>query len=193
MPKEKWRWVPGYEGYYAVSSWGRVYSTPKNKPKRLLKQDLTRRGYPSVVLCVDSKPRRYSVHRLVLLAFVGQPQSGKTDAAHLDGNRHNNRLENLVWATKSENEQHKKRHGTYLPRGGNKTWPYNKRAKLNPEIIDDFLTEYRKGNTSIRGLARKYGVSHMTLLGVLNRKTWRWLTGEVQTQRPVMDPSKKRR
>lgn len=111
---ELWLPVVGFEECYEVSNLGRVRSLPrtvthphsgrKTISARELGQRLNRGGYVQVVLSKDGRSKPYRVHRLVLSAFVG-PAPGK-DANHKDGNRANNNLNNLEWATRSENHKH---------------------------------------------------------------------------------------
>ena len=113
--QEEWRPVVGYEGRYEVSNLGRVRSLPRTmdarrrgKPNgyhmkgRVLKQTVDSRGYYSVSL---GKGKRGVVHRLVLTAFVPNPEN-KPCCDHIDANRKNNRIDNLRWATYSENNSH---------------------------------------------------------------------------------------
>ena len=68
MKYEQWKAVPGYEGLYEVSDLGRVRSSAHGK---VLKQRASTRGYLRVGLTKDGRQTMKSVHRLVLLAFVG--------------------------------------------------------------------------------------------------------------------------
>lgn len=72
-----------------------------NEPKKTLKPFVTRKGY----LKVELKGRGYSVHRLVALAFLHNPES-KEQVNHIDGEKKNNRVSNLEWSTQSENQKH---------------------------------------------------------------------------------------
>lgn len=118
MTGEQWRPVPGYEGYYEASDLGRVRSvwrTARNGrrwPSTILKPATHPNGHQQVVLSRANSKRTRWVHRLVLTAFVG-PAPDSTVACHSDGNPANNRLENLRWDTRSENELDKVRHGTH--------------------------------------------------------------------------------
>lgn len=115
--EEEWRRVLGFE-YYEVSDWGNVRSWlsrnrnahPPTTP-RALKQRLTTTGYPSVSLYSDKKRGPARVHRLVLEAFVGPCPAGM-EACHSDGNKINNRLENLRWDSRSGNQADRVQHGT---------------------------------------------------------------------------------
>lgn len=126
--KEVWKCVVGYEGLYSVSSEGRIRSFPKSvRPLTSIVLKLNRKdncGYPVVKLYKESKSRVYSVHRVVLLAFMGHPQQGQ-EARHLDGDQTNNTLRNLRWGSHTENMRDSILHGTFKPNPfklGNTHW-----------------------------------------------------------------------
>lgn len=112
---ETWRPVPGYEGRYDVSDLGRVRSwlpyhglaTP-----RLMNATPDDRGYPVIQLFGGPRTIARKVHRLVLETFVG-PRPEGFDTRHLDGDTSNNRLSNLRYGTRSENNFDAVRHGTH--------------------------------------------------------------------------------
>lgn len=115
--------------YYYVTDDGRVYSrNPYHNPAARIKQIKLRtdtNGYVSVILS-GQKGRR--VHRLVAEAFIPNPEN-KPCVNHKNGNKSDNRVENLEWVTKSENELHKYRHlgynGVWLEKNG-KDNPHSK-------------------------------------------------------------------
>lgn len=101
---------------YGVSADGRVWRTVRTSNRHvLIPQELrqwpAKDGYPAVVLFRDGKRHFVVVHRLVLTAFRGPCPIGCV-AAHNDGKRTNNVLNNLRWCTQKENIQDKWRHGT---------------------------------------------------------------------------------
>jgi len=102
MDSEVWKDVVGYEGLYKVSNTGKVFSIYKN---RLLKWLITWRGYARVALVKNKKVKYYTVHKIVLNAFSNNP-SNKETINHKDGNKLNNSLSNLEWATCKENVNH---------------------------------------------------------------------------------------
>ena len=121
LGKVEWRDVPGYEGYYQVSNNGNVRSVDRKIINSLghelsLKGKLLKpkkdRGYFRVELNAYGRPKLFSIHRLVLLAFVGEIPSGM-QCRHLDGNAENNSLSNLAYGTVSENQLDRVRHGTH--------------------------------------------------------------------------------
>lgn len=101
LADEKWRPVVGFEGKYAVSDRGRVRSLHTG---RLLVQRLWNSGYPSVQLWAGNKAHSRSVHRLMGEAFLGLVHGLQVN--HIDGDKENNRLENLEIVTASENLKH---------------------------------------------------------------------------------------
>lgn len=119
---ETWRPVPGYEGFYEVSDQGRVRSldrvvTSKGSAKRVKGQvrrhNINWAGYHLVHLSREAQKQAVLVHRLVLEAFVGSAPEGKPFALHGNGDRADNRLENLRWGSQSENMMDSVEHGTH--------------------------------------------------------------------------------
>jgi len=114
---EEWRPVVGYEGRYEVSNEGRVRSyCERGGHYRILptshEMRQSRMGrYRGVALCDGvGKARKTYVHRMVMGAFGGSRPSG-CEVRHLDGDRLNNRIDNLAWGTRAENMQDMVRHG----------------------------------------------------------------------------------
>lgn len=112
MVREEWRDIKGYEGRYQVSNMGRVKSLARKKGwciarERMLTLWEQHKGYLVVDLTDDSGHRKHcQVHRLVAQAFIPNPD-GKPQVNHKDGNKHNNRVNNLEWMTNYENHIHK--------------------------------------------------------------------------------------
>lgn len=93
------KWVLGYEGLYSASLEGRIYSCIKNK---FLKETKNMHNYAMVTLYKNGKPKNYSVHRLVAIAHIPNPQN-KPCVDHINTIRTDNRVENLKWVTHQEN------------------------------------------------------------------------------------------
>lgn len=100
--KEIWKDVPGYEGHYQVSNLGSVRSLWFGK-ERVLRLLLNRGGYYYVGLQKGGARKANKVHRLVMIAFVGESD---LDVNHKNGVKTDNRLENLEYCTRAENNQH---------------------------------------------------------------------------------------
>lgn len=126
MTEEVWNDIPGFEGFYSASSIGRirsedrVISTYSQKARRstvqrrkgvVLATCITPAGYESVTLSLEGYATTKRVNILVCEAFHGKKKNGM-QVRHLDGNKLNNRQENLKWGTAKENQKDRVRHGT---------------------------------------------------------------------------------
>lgn len=123
MREEVWKPVPSTDDLYEASSLGRIRSKDRvvcrrcrwgqmveeHKRGRVLKPWNDANGYEVVYVCYDGKRIARNVHRLVAAAFHGE--GGALDVNHIDGNKVNNRPENLEWVTRSENMFHAQRAG----------------------------------------------------------------------------------
>ena len=119
---EQWLPIKGYEGHYAVSNLGRVKSLERDLPharlgkrhiqEKILKSNLTgEHGYLALFLhSGHGNQKIHRVHRLVAEHFIPNPD-GKAFVNHIDGNRLNNRADNLEWTTPKENTDHAWRTG----------------------------------------------------------------------------------
>ena len=100
---EKYKDIPGYEGRYQITTWGRVYSVVSEK---FMRQDVNEKGYLRVDLFDEcGKRKHHRVHRLVANAFIANPEN-KPQVNHIDGNKQNNSVTNLEWVTDEENKTH---------------------------------------------------------------------------------------
>ena len=106
MQNIEWKPIKGYEGLYEVSNDGRVrrnrfINGSHNFEKiKECKQTLNSWGYMTVNLCKNGKSNTKRVHRLVAIAFLGESD---LQIDHIDGNKQNNRLDNLEYVTPKEN------------------------------------------------------------------------------------------
>lgn len=166
---EEWRPVVGYEGFYAVSSYGRVkrvHQQHGTHAGRVLKgHNLSNKGYYHVYLCVGNKRRRRLVHRLVAQAFLGV---SSLEINHIDGNGLNNRLDNLEYATRQENAAHARVNGFYAR--GERTGA----VALTRRKVRHIRT--LKGKMTYDAIARRYGVTYSCIQGVMCGRTWAWLS-----------------
>ena len=87
---------------YSVSDDGKIRS---DRTGHILKPAVSNAGYLRVHFCVNGNGKNASIHRLVAEAFVPNPNM-KPEVNHIDGNKLNNRAENLEWVTGAENKKH---------------------------------------------------------------------------------------
>lgn len=166
--KEIWKDITGYEGVYQVSSESRVkslartipYRDGRNRPVKemILNDSVDSIGYPVVALWANNRSRAYRVHRLVMTAFVPNPNN-KRCVNHKNGIKSDNRLENLEWVTYKENNQHAWVNG--MNEGIRKAT--GKRA--SKVVID---TASGKEYPSAKIAAKEMGMNYSTFLGWLN-------------------------
>lgn len=109
---EKWKVIPDYSDY-EISTYGNVRSL-KNNAITPLSQATTIHGYKTVML-YNGKRKNITIHRLMAFTFIPNPEN-KATVNHIDGNKLNNSIENLEWATYKENQNHAFKNG--LNEGG---------------------------------------------------------------------------
>lgn len=155
--KERWKIYPSNRNY-AVSSFGRVMRiTPGHgtEPGRILRPGTATGGYQVVGLYPDKKPTK-RVHRLVLETFVGPCPPGH-EGNHDDGNKANNRLDNLEYLTKKKNFEHAIRTGLFKNRGEDhpsSTLTEDDIRDIRRMFHEEGLTKYRIGK--IKNIDRAY-------------------------------------
>lgn len=179
---EEWRPIKGYEDLYVVSNLGRVKSLDRfyqiernhyhgdiNKKGRIITGDHGGNHYYQVVLFREGKGKTALVHRLVAEAFIPNPEN-KPQVNHKDGDKHNNKVTNLEWATRSENQIHAFRTGLHPGNGEG-----NVNAKLTREQVAEIRRTYVKGckGSGACVLAKKYGVHKHTILSIVRGETWK--------------------
>lgn len=147
--------IKGYEGLYAITSCGKVWSY---KRKIFLKPTITGDGYCRVSLCKNGKSKNYYIHRLVAEAYIPNPE-GKPQINHLSEIKTDNYINNLEWATAKENSNYGSR---------------NKRATTKrANSVPVFCLELNKTFKSMRAAARAIGKHHSSIM--------RCITGQTQT------------
>ncbi len=163
-PPEKWAPYPGFPGY-SISSYGRVMSYRRLQPREVRPQP-DKDGYAIMFLSQDSGGKRVAkLHRSVATAFLGAPPEGKTVVNHRDGQKANNAVENLEWASIAENNLHARR--VLGVHRGEK----NPTAKLTATRVAEIRARYGTG-ISMKNLGREFGVCAQTICNILHNRIW---------------------
>jgi len=174
---ESWKSVVGYEGYYEVSSEGRVRTVERQqasyggrswtKPVEVRKATYDGR-YMVMTLAKDGTRKRFYVHDLVLTAFTGPRPTRKAQCCHGDGDGRNNLLSNLRWDTARENVLDKVRHGTM---------PVGERHHKNkyPEDVMRKVVELLAAGESMVAIEKVTGVPANTISQVKHGRQWKHL------------------
>jgi len=150
---EIWKSIEGYEGIYEVSNLGRVKSLKFNKEK-YLKNSLNRDGYVIAHLSKNAITKSFTLHRLVSLLFIDKVD-GKDYINHINGDKLNNKVDNLEWCTIKENVNHSLNNKLRIPPNG--VNHYNSRFDVKDVLF------IRSSNISESKLALKYGVNRATI------------------------------
>lgn len=174
---EIWKAVPGFEGLYEVSDLGRVRSLDRTvirraksgpHPKRIKGKMLVLwkhpTGYRCVYLCKDGETFVMTVQKVVADTFLG-PRPEGTEVCHWDGDKTNNRLENLRYDTRKANREDSRRHDT-LPVGSRSPM-----AKLTEAQIPYVRSLERKMSQQAAG--DLVGVSRKQIARIWSRENWR--------------------
>lgn len=159
LPGEKWRDVVGYEEFYKVSNCGRVKSVRFGK-ENILNACVSRKGYLQVHLRKNGSGKSFEVHKLVALAFLPKPD-GEFEIDHIDGDKSNNRVDNLEWVTHGENLRRAYERGLRFPMSGS----HHKLSKLTDDDVRYIRANYIPGHCEFgaRPLARRFNVSKSTI------------------------------
>lgn len=169
-----WKPIPDWPNY-EVSTEGQVralvgsgFARGRLRFPRFKKAHVGRDGYARVTLHekrgTGRRTETWTIHRLVACCFVEGDRA--LDAAHLDGNKLNNRADNLRWCSRRENESHKAIHGTKAD--GSR----NGQSKLDERCVAAIRALHFHEKISQSVLAERFNVCQGTISAVLLNKTW---------------------
>lgn len=152
---------------YRVSNLGNVFSVYNGMQLKPFMND----RYLVVDLFAYTVRQRIAVHRMVAIAFIENPDN-KEYVNHINGNKLNNRVDNLEWVTASENSIHAVATGL-SPIGEAKTL-----AKLTEKDVLEIQAAFEAGEKDFV-LAEKYGVTSGVINSIRLGKTWKHVSGKV--------------
>ena len=159
--REVWKDILGYEGIYQVSNLGRI----KNSKGRILTTKTTG-NYNHILLCKNGKRENFTIHKLVAMAFVPNPNNYK-EINHINENARDNRASNLEWCSHKYNINYGTRTKKVIEKQSIKISQY--------DLDGNFIRDWDKVNDAIR----EYKNHHIS--NVLNGKRkkasgyiWKW-------------------
>jgi len=179
--EEIWKDIIGYEGLYEISNLGNVMAKEKTVPnvngtrimertlpKRLLKPQSDRYGYFKVNLYRHSKMTAKTIHRLVGVAFIPNPEN-KPCINHIDYNKGNNFIENLEWCDHEYNYNHSKDRIKKSMKSGEN---HHTTTLTNEQVIEIKKLKGIKRNFEI---AIMFGVSQPLICDIMKGKKWKYV------------------
>ena len=155
---EIWKEIKNYEGLYEISNTGKVRSLTRVKQfgrgyrtfeGKEIKLQQDKDGYFKVNLSKDGVKKRFFVHRLVAMNFIENIDSLPV-VNHKDGDKQNNNVSNLEWATHSENDLHAFETGLRKPTDGGTS-----KKVEQYDLEGNFINQYN----SISEASRATGIS----------------------------------
>lgn len=166
--KEIWKPLCGFEDFYSISNLGRIKRIKGFwcKKDRIKKFHISNAGYYRVLIKTKGTNKKFSVHRLVAKTFFGEKNM---DVNHIDGNKLNNKITNLQYISKSNNQKHAYKMGLQKVYRGSER---KNVAKLTEEKVLEIRKIYIKRRFLIKDIAKIYNVSKTTINLIINRKRW---------------------
>lgn len=165
---ETWKDIVSYEGIYQVSNKARIkrIMSRKNASNKIINYNICPKGYHKVCLTTNGKNKTFTVHRLIIGAFIPNPEN-KPFVNHIDGNKLNNNIENLEWCTQKENIEHAWKTGLAKAKKGEECY--------QSVLMEKDVLEIRKIGRSqtLMQLSLNYKVNIATISKILLRQRWK--------------------
>ena len=179
---EMWSAIPGFEGWYEISTWGNVKSLDrqiiyKNQTIRWYKgktikltKDL--RGNPQVTIHKNNCMKSFKLSRLVALVFIPNVEN-KPHVHHKDGDILNNHVSNLEWITPENHIEKHRLMGRYLLKSGeNGVSPRKRFLETDIRLMRNL---YKSQNYTQTELAKQFNCNVSVISSILNYRTWKHL------------------
>lgn len=162
--------IPDELNRFEISTYGRLKNI---NTQYIYKPNVLNSGYCSVRTTVGSRSDKIHIliHKAVAYTFIDNPDD-LPEVNHKDGNKENNKVENLEWCTSHENQQHKYDIGLFDK--SKISGENNHNSKLTIDDVEYIRKNYIKGSKEFgaRALSRKFDVASPTILSVINYETW---------------------
>ena len=179
---EEWKEIQGYEGYYAISNFGRYKGLRRNVDcgrkgirryqEKLLKIFKDKDGYGFIMPCKNGINTTLKLHRAVATLFLPNPLN-KPQVNHKKGDKFDNRFFMIEWATESENRLHAYKTGLQKPTvyGG---WNNGEKSGVATfRDVDVIKIREMKGTMMQKDIAKIYNTSPQQISAIIKRKIWK--------------------
>ncbi len=163
---------------YAITEIGEIYSLKRIAGRsgkgistkcNKMKLSSDNNGYQILSLTKNKKRYTRSLHRLVAITFIPNPENKRT-INHIDGNKKNNNVSNLEWATYKENSDHAWENNLKKPQHGET----NGMAKLTNDSAKNLIQDLINGITNPEA-AIKYNLHSRYISLIRHKKRWKKL------------------
>jgi hypothetical protein len=168
-----------YTGLYEASNYGRIKSLGIyhgrtnnffNKP-HIIKPQKTQDGYLLYSLSNRGKQNYVTAHRIIATTFI-ENENYKLQVNHIDGDKTNNKVNNLEWCTASENIKHAFNTGLKVAVVKGMPKEKNPNAKYTQELIDEIRKKRKQGYKLIE-LEKEYHITASYISQICNKKFWK--------------------
>lgn len=166
--EEIWKEVDGHPNYQ-VSNFGRVKSYAIYSMGKIMKETIHKSGYIYYKLKRANEITNITIHRLVAIHFIPRDENIKLEVNHKDGNKLNNRANNLEWVSRSENVKHSFINKLHIPKMGIECHT-NKLSEIDVREIIELL---KTSNLRVCDIARLYNVCWSTINYIKLNKSWK--------------------
>jgi len=177
VENDVWRDVSGFEDCYQISNNGKLKSKDRMKVngfgkcsyKGVILKPRLYNGYYRFTLQRLNKRRQVFIHRLVAEAFITNPEN-KPEVNHINGIRHDNRVENLEWCTRSENQLHAYKIGLQTPTiiQGER----HHKARLSEKDVLEIRRLYEAG-VGMTELSKMFNMNRGSIHHIIKRTSWK--------------------
>jgi hypothetical protein len=178
---EYWVDISNYEGYYQVSNYGNVRSldrvikekTGKTQTLkgRILKPHTNSSGYYQINLNRKSVRTTFAIHQLVAQAFLDN-RSRKPLVNHINGIKTDNNVNNLEWATYSENLEHAYKNRLRQAVKTNEVASKNYKRKLTEQQVREIRLLIAAKSLTLKQIANQYDVGRSTIGSIKSGRNW---------------------
>lgn len=169
MVGEEWFDLPGGNGLYQISTLCRIRSFVKDPAGRIMKLSNSQ-GYKCFTYYKNGKRVRPLLHREYAKMFIPNTEN-KPCINHINAIKTDNRIENLEWCTRAENNRHAVKMG--LHRGMIGKSECARTRILTPDQVREIRLKYKPRKYPMKKLAEEYGTAKGNIKHIVRRRTWK--------------------